>query len=81
MSVVHDLLPRTSGDLKRLLFGWLNKGAETHQPDQTGGLMIPQSELNAEAIRMMMQEVAQEHRPFEADGYICCTSEMIYDVL
>jgi len=42
--------------------------------------MIPQSELNAEAIRMMMQEVAQEHLPFEANGYIC-TSEMIYDVL
>lgn len=42
--------------------------------------MIAQNELKAEEIRMMMQEVAQEHLPFEADGYIC-TSEMIYDVL
>ena len=42
--------------------------------------MIAQNELKAEEIRMMMQEVAQEHLPFEADGYIC-TGEMIYDVL
>jgi hypothetical protein len=42
--------------------------------------MIAQNELRAEEIRMTMQEVAQEHLPFDADGYIC-TSEMIYDVL
>jgi hypothetical protein len=42
--------------------------------------MIAQNELKAEEIRMTMQEVAQEHLPFAADGYIC-TSEMIYDVL
>lgn len=42
--------------------------------------MIAQKELSAEEIRMTMQEVAQEHLPFEADGYVC-TSEMIYDVL
>ena len=42
--------------------------------------MIAQDELKAEEIRMTMQEVAQEHLPFAADGYKC-TSEMIYDVL
>lgn len=42
--------------------------------------MIAQNELKAEEIRMTMQEVAQAHLPFEADGYLC-TSEMIYDVL
>lgn len=42
--------------------------------------MIPQQELTAEDIRLTLQEVAQEHLPFEADGYIC-TDEMIYDVL
>ena len=42
--------------------------------------MIPQQELTAEDIRQTLQAVAQEHLPFEADGYIC-TSEMIYDVL
>jgi putative transposase len=42
--------------------------------------MITQTELKAEEIRMTMQEVAQEHLPFAADGYIC-TSTMIYDVL
>jgi hypothetical protein len=42
--------------------------------------MIAQKELSAEEMRMTMQEVAQEHLPFEADGYVC-TSEMIYDVL
>jgi hypothetical protein len=42
--------------------------------------MIAQDELKAEEIRMAMQEVAQEHLPFAADGYKC-TSEMIYDVL
>lgn len=42
--------------------------------------MITQNELKAEEIRMTMQEVAQEHLPFAADGYIC-SSEMIYDVL
>lgn len=42
--------------------------------------MIAQNALEAEEIRMMMQEVAQEHLPFAAAGYIC-SSEMIYDVL
>ena len=42
--------------------------------------MTPQHELTAEDIRLTLQEVAQEHLPFEADGYIC-TDEMIYDVL
>ena len=42
--------------------------------------MIAQNELKAEEIRMTMQEVAQAHLPFAADGYIC-NSEMIYDVL
>jgi putative transposase len=42
--------------------------------------MISQQELTAEDIRQTLQEVAQEHLPFEVDGYVC-TSEMIYDVL
>jgi hypothetical protein len=42
--------------------------------------MIAQNELQAEEIRMTMQEVAQAHLPFAVDGYIC-SSEMIYDVL
>ncbi len=42
--------------------------------------MIAQDELSAEEIRMTMQEVAQEHLPFAAAGYLV-TEEMIYDVL
>jgi len=42
--------------------------------------MIVQDELKAQDIRRTMQEVAQEHLPFEADGYVS-TSAMIYDVL
>ncbi len=42
--------------------------------------MISQQELTAEDIRQTLQEVAQEHLPFEVNGYVC-TSEMIYDVL
>jgi putative transposase len=42
--------------------------------------MIAQKELNAEEIRMTMQEVAQAHLPFEVDGYVC-SREMLIDVL
>lgn len=42
--------------------------------------MIPQQELTAQDIRKTMHDVAQEHLPLEADGYIS-TREMLYDVL
>jgi len=42
--------------------------------------MIPQQELTAQDIRETIHDVAQEHLPLEADGYIS-TGEMLYDVL
>jgi hypothetical protein len=41
--------------------------------------MITQAELNAQEIQTVVQQVAQEHLPLKADGYIC-SSAMIYDV-
>jgi len=42
--------------------------------------MVKEQELKAEDIRMAMQEVAQEHLPLSASGYVS-TDEMLYDVL
>lgn len=42
--------------------------------------MVVQDELKAQDIREIVQEVAQEHLPFEVNGY-SSTTEMVYDVL
>lgn len=42
--------------------------------------MTAQQELTGQDIRTMIQDVAREHLPLEADGYIS-TREMLYDVL